>query len=109
RPASEPVQPRQPPTRRNDVRGAVELKPAVTPAGPDSTRAVGTARQRELERGQIKPETQSAAAGRPTRPAPSKQVEKPTTPPSEKPDVRKRGESKKKADDKKKSEESPTP
>ena len=109
RPKSESIQPRQPPTRRNEVRGAVELKPAVTPARPESPRAVGNARQRELEREQIKPEAAPAAAGKPTRPASSKHVEKPTAPVSEKTDGRKRGEAKKKVDDKKKNEESPTP
>ena len=91
------------------MHGAVELKPAVPPARPESPRAVGNARQRELEREQIKPEATPAAAGKPTRPVSSKHVEKATTPVSEKTDGRKRGEAKKKVDDKKKNEESPTP
>jgi hypothetical protein len=108
RPASEPIQPRQPPTKRNEVHSAVQLKPAVTPARPESSKAVGYPRQRELDREQIKPVSPPSAVGKPTRPASSKHVEKPATPASEKTDVQKRGEAKKQVEDKKKSDASPS-
>jgi len=98
------------PGRKNEVRGAGELKPTGTPARPEAASAVGNTRQRELERGKTKPETEQPAAARNPTPRPAgKQVEKPATPAKEKPAARKRGEAKKKADDKKKGEEQETP
>src|SRR5439155_9532106 len=110
RPPSQTTQQRQPPARKNEVRGAGELKPTRTPARPEAASAVGNARQRELERGKIKPETeQPASARKPTQPTAGKLAEKPATPVKEKPATRRRGEAKKKADDKKKGEEQETP
>jgi hypothetical protein len=110
RPPSEASQQRQLPARKNEVRSAGELKPTGTPARPEAAGAVGNARQRELERGKIKSETeQPAAARKPTQPTAGKQVEKPAAPAKEKPAARKRGEAKKKMDDKKKGEEQETP
>jgi hypothetical protein len=71
---------------------------------------VGNARQRELERGKIKPQTeQPAAARKATTPPAGKQIEKPATSAKEKPAARKRGDAKKKPDEKKKGEEQETP
>jgi len=110
RPPTEAVQQRQLPARKIEGRVAGELKPTGTPARPEAARAVGNARQRELERGKIKPETeQPDAARKPTQPTAGKLAEKPATPVKEKPATRRRGEAKKKADDKKKGEEQETP
>ena len=110
RPPSETTQERQLPTRKNVVRGADEPKSGGTPARSEAPRAVGNARQREMEREKIKPEAeQPAAVRRPTTPPANRQVEKSPTSAKEKTPVRKRGEAKKKADDKKKSEEQETP
>jgi len=110
RPPTEATQQRQLPARKIEVGGAGELKPIGTPARPEAARSVGNARQRELERGKIKPETeQPATARKPTQPTAGAQVEKPAMPVKEKPAARKRGETKKKTDDKKKGEEQETP
>src|SRR5207245_2957832 len=110
RPPSETTQQRPLPARKNEARGAGELKPNGPPTRPEAATALGNARQRELERGKIKPETEQPAAARKptTRPA-SQQVEKPATPVKEKPAARKRGEAKKKSDEKKKGEEQEAP
>jgi hypothetical protein len=108
RPPSEATQQRQPPLMKNEVRRTGELKPTGTPTRPEAAGGVGNARQRALERGKIKPETERPTAARkPMLPPDAQQIEKPATPAREKPAVRKRGDSKKNAEEEKKKGEEP--
>jgi hypothetical protein len=110
RPQSEAIPQRQLPARNNGLSGANEVKPGGPPARPEPARDLGNARQRSLERGKIRPETEpSAAAGKPTQPPTGRQATKPATPAKEKPGARKRGEAKQKPGDQKKGEERETP
>jgi hypothetical protein len=97
----------QPPARKNEVREASERKPAGTTTRPEAAKTPGNARQRELERGKLKPATEQPAAAR--KPTQIKQAEKPATPAKEKPGAKKRGEATKKPDDKKKGDGQETP
>jgi ribonuclease E len=107
----EPTLQRQPAPAKSETRGANELKRSETPARSEvAEKPAGNARQRELERGKLKPEPAQPATGRrPATPPASKQVEKPATPAKEKPVVRKRGEAKKKPEDQKTEQETPQP
>lgn len=73
---SEAVTQPQAPAKRNEAREVGQTKSPDKPASPQGQRPVGNERQRELERGKAKPETQPVPTRKPTSPPATNQVEK---------------------------------